>query len=83
MDLFEIEKKIMELDNVYPDMNPGEYLVFQRTILLKLWEFIVGEKRPNDEKQRGKNKHRVLYRTRLPKFCKGFCFSSLFLFLRC
>lgn len=61
----------MELDNVYPEINPGEFIQFQRNLYLKLWEWIAGEKRMVDEKLRGKNKGRVLYRTRLPKYCKG------------
>eukprot|EP01040_Poterioochromonas_malhamensis_P013006 gene13006-14262_t len=71
MDLFEIEKKIMELDSLFPEINPGEYIQFQRTTYVKLWEWLCGEKRVEDEKKRGKMKDRILYRTRLPKSCKG------------
>lgn len=61
----------MELDALFPEINPGDYIQFLRTTFVKLWEFISGEKRVEDEKKRGKLKDRILYRTRLPKVCKG------------
>ncbi len=61
----------MELDSLFPEINPGEYIQFQRTTYVKIWEWLCGEKRVEDEKKRGKMKDRILYRTRLPKSCKG------------
>lgn len=72
----------MELDNIYTEINTGEHLHFQRGLLVKLWEFLVGDKRPVDEKLKGQQRQRVLFRTRLPKLCKGInlnLFSYLFL----
>jgi hypothetical protein len=72
----------MELDNIYSEVNTGEHLHFQRGLLIKLWGFLVGENRPIDQKLKGQQRHRVLFRTRLPKQCRGplFTFFVSFLF---
>jgi hypothetical protein len=73
----------MELDHIYPEISTGEYTQFQRNTLVKLWEFITGERKiEDDKKKKGKmpTTRRVLFRTSLPKHCKGMKILTIFIF---
>lgn len=71
-DLIRVENLLLEIEVFVNEVITAEYLQFQYGLLLRLWQFIAGEPRPLPPKRTAsrKNAH-SLYRTRLPRYCKG------------
>lgn len=71
-DLIRVENLLLEIEVFVNEVITAEYLQFQYSLLLRLWEWIAGEPRPIPPKRPAsrKNAH-SFYRTRLPRYCKG------------
>lgn len=69
-----IEKQLIDLEYILvmdDHANQSEHMLFLHDLFIRLWEFLAGEKRP---KQPNKSKFKMqknLYRTKMPKICKG------------
>jgi len=70
-DLDTIEHELMTAEELIFSRLGGEYLAFERRTLLKAWEFLSGEERPQQSEQfvRSKSKFK---KAKLPPRCNGF-----------